>query len=737
MAQSILESAQKSHAAGRLAEAATFYQEFLLAQPDVLEALEGLGIVHFQMGRIEDARAIFERGVMTHPQSARLHARLGAACRNLGRLEEARDYLQKAIDLDPTLPDPWNSLGRLAFDQRQFADAKAAYRTSIRLQPQFAPALKNLGATLLAVRQWRKAAEVLRSYLQLKPDDPEALANLAQALGEQGNPALMVEAESACRQALALAPGLPAAFDNLGNVLRVHGRLDEAMACYNQALAQDPHRASSHRLIGHVLQHCGRFDEATRAYEAACVLQPDDPRIHADLGSLAFSQGNYDGSADHYLKAVELDPTFVEGHQGRAQALLELGQLDEAEIGFNTAIQLDRALASSWVGLARLQAERGDFDLACQSARAALVHQPGQADALWRLAITLKGRLPDDEVRAMERLLGRNDVPDRERCLLHFGLAGVHDARGDYPQAAAQLETANAIQAGLKAAWGCLRDPAEHTRYIDRLITAFSPELLARCRGWVEPDLRPVFVVGLARSGTTLVEQILASHPQVHGAGELRDLLQIFEALPSIVGQPRIDPFQALEILGPESAKAAALSYLETLSDLAPEPAARVVDKMPDNVELLGLIAVLWPGSNVILCKRDLRDIAVSCWSAGFETNPWTNNWELMARHFADYLRLVEHWRRIRPLETLEVRYETLVADLEAEARRMIDFLGLDWNPACLDFQATRRVVRTASLVQVRQPVHSRSIGRWRNYESHLQPLFRALEQHGVALPET
>ncbi len=206
------------------------------------------------------------------------------------------------------------------------------------------------------------------------------------------------------------------------------------------------------------------------------------------------------------------------------------------------------------------------------------------------------------------------------------------------------------------------------------------------------------------------------------------------KSLPSLVGQPRIDAFEALKLLGSESATAAARQYLDCLNNLAPAKATRVIDKMPDNIQLLGLIAVLWPGSHIIVCNRDLRDIAVSCWMAGFETNPWTNNWELMARHFADHQRILEHWRRSQPLMCLEVGYESLVANLDGEARRMVDFLDLDWDPACLNFQMTRRVVRTASLVQVRQPVHSRSVGRWKNYESILQPLIRALERHGVAL---
>ncbi len=243
-------------------------------------------------------------------------------------------------------------------------------------------------------------------------------------------------------------------------------------------------------------------------------------------------------------------------------------------------------------------------------------------------------------------------------------------------------------------------------------------------------------MVGLARSGTTLVEQILASHSKVHGAGELLDVLRTFEALPSRVGQPGIDPFQALELLSPESTRAAAQGYLDSLNTLAPARATRVTDKMPDNVQLLGLIAVLWPGSRVIVCNRDLRDIAVSCWFAAFETHAWINTWELMARWFADHQRILEHWRRTRPVKWLEIGYESLVGDLEGHARRMVDFLELDWDPACLDFQTTRRVVRTGSLVQVRQPLHSRSVGRWKNYESNLQPLLEAFQRCGVALAQ-
>ena len=157
----------------------------------------------------------------------------------------------------------------------------------------------------------------------------------------------------------------------------------------------------------------------------------------------------------------------------------------------------------------------------------------------------------------------------------------------------------------------------------------------------------------------------------------------------------------------------------------------RVVDKMPDNIRFLGLIAVLWPGAQVIICRRDVRDIAVSCWHTGYAFL-WGKCWDHIAQRFAVYKRIVDHWRQTKPLDWHEVSYEDLVGDLEANARRLVGFVGLDWDPSCLDFHSTRRVVRTPSLVQVRQRIHAGSVGRWRNYEASLQPLFRAFEQHGV-----
>jgi len=669
---------------GSLDEAEQLYRRVLRELPDHAGVLEALGVLSFGRGQVEEAADLFRRGVASRPNSALMRANLGEALRLLGRREEAYDQLRSALKLDPRLAQAWNSLGLLAHDQGRYADSEAACREAIRLRPRYAAAYINLGNALGSLHRRAEAALALRTAVMLEPHNPIALTNLGQNLSHAGDSCSLDEAGLLCRRAVSLAPHLPQALSNLGNVLFLQGCVDEAIEYFHRALQPDP----------------AQSDPATRSSRPAGGLSQGLPQAHHGLGL----------------------------------SLLEQGKIDKAESCFREALRLDPALAVSWIAIARLQAERGDFEQSCQSARSAIALGSELAEGYWRLAINLRDRLPEDELGLMRALVEGKGLSDTQRALLNFGLAAVLDAQGHYSQAAVHLESANALQATAKAARGLKYDPQQHHQFIDRMIASFSSDFLARRRGWGDGDPRPVFVVGLPRSGTTLTEQILASHRQVHGAGELNEVHRVFRTLSEFVDRPDRDPFDALDNLTPESTKAAARSYLEKLDSLAPGTARRVVDKMPDNFRLIGLITLLWPSARVIVCGRDLRDIALSCWQTGFERTPWTNDWENIARRLADFQRMMNHWQRTRPFPCLHIAYEQLVIDLEAHARRLIDFVGLDWDPACLDFHTTQRVVRTASLLQVRQPLYTRSVGRWRHYEASLQPFFQACERLGVVL---
>ena len=235
-----------------------------------------------------------------------------------------------------------------------------------------------------------------------------------------------------------------------------------------------------------------------------------------------------------------------------------------------------------------------------------------------------------------------------------------------------------------------------------------------------------MFIVGLPRSGTTLIEQVLASHPQIHGAGELRLARQSFESIPKVIGRAEL-PLDCIPHLDTTALRRLAQQHLDALGAHDLGRSARVVDKMPDNYLYLGLLAVLFPNATFIHCRRDLRDVAVSCWMTDFRSIRWSNHPDHIGSRFRQYLRLMEHWRADLPVRMHEVDYEETVADLEGVARRLVAACRLPWDPACLEFHTTRRPVRTASITQVRQPLYKQSVARWKNYEHSLADLFAAL----------
>jgi Sulfotransferase family len=359
--------------------------------------------------------------------------------------------------------------------------------------------------------------------------------------------------------------------------------------------------------------------------------------------------------------------------------------------------------------------------------RKALELHPGHTVALSRLATLLRGNLPDPDLQILRRRLEDRTLDDPRRSSLLFGLAYVLDDRGLYHEASECLARANALAlADLKRRHHAFQ-PAEHERFISKMIATMQPGYFARYQGAGLDTRRPVFVFGLPRSGTTLVEQILSSHSQVFGAGELRLGRRGFDSMPRFLNRPG-SPVDCLRELDRESVGRVAARHEECLNALG-SSAERIVDKMPDNYMYLGWLATLFPAATFIHCRRDLRDIAVSCWINSFRGITWANDPAHIAARFGEYERIMAHWRTSLPAPIHEVDYENTVDDVEQVARRLVAACGLEWEPACLDFHLNPRPVRTASVTQVRQPVYKKSVARWRNYEQSLARLFEALPE--------
>jgi tetratricopeptide (TPR) repeat protein len=537
------------------------------------------------------------------------------------------------------------------------------------------------------------ALACFRQALQSDPNLVEALSNLGQLLLEMEKPE---EALRHCLQAVRLRPQFPEAQNNLGNVLRELGRLDEAKACYAQALRLNPNLAMTYNNMGQAIHEEGSPEESLSWYQRGLELDPRSARIHCNLASALDETDHVDQALDHYRTAIALDPDYAEAHSGLAGVYHEQGRLEEAQRSFRAALALD----------------------------------PRYAGALGQLVTMLSGKLPEADLENLRGLLACDDLSAAKRATLLFGLAQALDARGAYAEAARQLQQANALVLAEKRKRGQLYDPEQHERFVSGMIDVCTPEFFQRVAGLGLESRRPVFIVGLPRSATTLTEQILAAHPQVFGAGELRLARESLLSLADDGQSPAIArEMRALEALGRLDGPAiqrVGRRHLDRLRQLS-DSAARVVDKMPDNYLFLGFLAVVFPRAKFIHCRRDLRDVAVSCWMTNFRQIRWANDPRHIASRFAQYQRLMAHWQRVLPPAMLEVSYEETVADLEAAARRLVSWCDLEWDPACLAFHQGQRLVRTASITQVRQPIYTRSVARWKHYQQALEPLLEQL----------
>lgn len=681
------------HRQGRLDRAVEVYQRLLAADPDHPDALHLLGVAAHQTGKNARALELIGRAIVLQPAVAAYHANRAEAQRALGQLEAAAESCLVAQKLQPHNPEAANGLGLVRLAENRLEDAAAQFREALRLRPNFALASNNLGNALRLMGKADDALVSFRRAVDIDPNFAEAHSNLGQLLLERKQ---FDEALVHCREALRLRPEFAEAHSNFGNVLREMNRLEDARRSYAEALRLAPGVGMIYNNMAQALQEGGQLEEAFAWYHEALKRHPDSARIHTNLASLLAEREQSDEAVARYELALRLDPSYAEAHNGLGWMRHEQGDYEQARRTYVEALRLKPDLAAAHCNLGTVLEEMGDFSGAERSFRAALERDARLPGALAQLATMLRGELPEADLDAMRRLLDDPYLTDGQRGCLHFGLAQVLDARGEYAAAAGHLARANGIACAEWARYGKSYDSGAHTRFVDRLIEVFSASFFERARGLGSDSAQPIFIVGLPRSGTTLTEQILASHSRVFGAGELplaRDSFQMFAG----ENGGEDEAFAALSRLDGALLARAADRHLHRLSNLGGGK-PHVVDKMPDNYLYLGLLATLFPRARFVHCRRDLRDVAVSCWMTNFRHLRWTSDPEHIAARFEDYQRLSGHWRDVLPVEVLEIDYEETVADLEGVARRLAAFCGLDWEPACLAFHESKQPVRTASV---------------------------------------
>jgi tetratricopeptide (TPR) repeat protein len=565
----------------------------------------------------------------------------------------------------------------------RFAAAEEILRKFLDTQPDHTDSWSLLGIALARQDKLGEAIECFRRAVELNPRSVENRTNLGISLYKERR---FDEGLASLCAALALKPDYAVAHNHLGNVLAEQGQFDEAIASYRQALRIDPRYAEAHNNLGLRLKERYRLDEAANSFREALRLLPDSVEVLVNLGMCLREQGKLDEAVSSFQESIRRRPELAEAHNNLASAFIDLGRLDEAEVHLREALRLKADYAHALCGLGEL-------------------------------AIQGFAKFSAEDDARLTAFLARDDVPARDRVALYFLKAGLLDREGAYDQAFANYRQGNELRRRLLHERGEILDAEQHRARIDGLIAEFDRSYFERVEGLGLDTELPVFIVGMPRSGTSLVEQILASHPLVHGAGERKDIREIVGIL-SATG--RVD--QALFSMSRDSIRSLGERYLRRLVELAPR-AKRITDKLPENYLYLGVIVTLFPRARIIHCRRHPIDVCFSCYTQNFQGLGFAASLTDLGHYYRDYERLTAHWRAVLPRPMLEVDYEELVKNQESASRRLVAFCGLDWDERCLAFHATSRAVQTASRVQVRRPVFSGSIGRWKHYQSHLQPL--------------
>ena len=648
---------------------------------------------YHQAGAFAQAAAVYRQILQADPANAPVLFHLGAACEALRDLPEAVACYRRVAQLVPDRAEVYNQLGMTLYKQGNLQEAATAYQQALQLRPDLAEAHLNLGVALQSQGQLSQAMACYQQALSLRPDFAEVHNNLGMVFMEQGE---VQEAVACFQRALQLKPDFPQAHGNLGNALRAQGRLQEALACYRRALRLVPDFFDALYSLGVTLRELRQDEDADAVFHDVLRLHPALPEAHNNVGNAMRGQGDVEGAAAAYRQALRLRPDYAQAHYNLAHALEEQGRPKEA----------------------------------VQHALEALRLRPDWAPPLFTLAeLAAHGyyQFPEAEIQRIAALAQAPDTSPSDASVLHFALALLHEKRGAYDEAFASYSQGNALQRRSLQKAGRAFDPREHGEAIDRMIATFTPALLERLKACGADTELPVFIVGMPRSGTTLVEQILSRHPLVFGAGELHEVPRLVEELPARLHAKELYP-ECIERLDPPAARAMTSDYLARLWRRGGR-AARVIDKQGLNYFHLGLLAALFPRARVIHCRRDPRDVCLSCYFQQFREVNFA--WDLgdLGRYYRQYERLMDHWRAVLPVRPLEIVYEELVANPEAVSRQLVAYCGLDWDDRCLAFHESPRAVQTMSKLQVRQPIFTTSVGRWRRYEAHLGPLLEALGQ--------
>ena len=685
--QECLSQAYNFWGSGELAQAEQLCQTVLSEHPSQVDALHLMGIIAHATQRSDLAIQYLRQACQSPIAPAQYFTNLAEILRQQGQLAEAKICGQKALTLDPALPSGLFNFARILQDLKELTESCIYFESAIALDPDNAQTYFYLGNSYINLGKRHKAQE---NWLKAIEKDP----HFAQCYSSLGvfyfDSLLYSEALEHSQKALDLNPALAESYLNIASVESERYNHKTALVWIDALLEFDPNNMDGLNARARICTKLERFEDAFASIELAFDTKPNDLKTLIAKGEVFEGKGKPAEAIATFEKAIALGGSQSNAARIKlASTLVQEGKNDQGLILFNKALEQNIRAVGAWRGFADI----------------------------------VKFQTGDANIEKMESLLESEiSLSARDAMSMHFTLGKAYLDTNDSAKAFYHLNLANQMKRSTVF--------FDHEKYAERvqgLIESFTAAFIKQSASQEDSSLSraPIFVLGMPRSGTTLIEQILSSHPLVKGAGELRYMGQITDEIEDYPRFPSSFTCSQSQELGK--------IYLEKIAPML-DGKEYLVDKMPGNFMNAGLIHMLLPHAKIIHSRRNAVDTCLSLYSKHFGgSHPYCYNMTDLGNYYQSYQALMAHWREVLPASHfLEVDYENVVDDIETQARRMLDYLGLSWDPICLDFYKNERTVKTASVNQVRQPIYSSSSGRWKKHAEQLQPLIAALGPYGI-----
>ena len=630
---------------------------------------------------------------------------------NSGQTEQAEVACRAYLDDSPDDVNILGLLGAILLKLGRSSDAKALLERAIELEPAFAKPHEDLGILFLREGDAAAARRHLETAIKLDGGQASAYSMLANACRQTGD---LEAAEEAHRKYMALSP-LAQALAKAEQLLAA-GQTEAAEKICDEASKEHPTNTQILRLLARIASDTGRPVVAEGLLKRIVSLSPDDYRCIVDLGLYLAEHGRYPEAVEALKKAASIDPTVIGTHQRLGDFLAIMGKPADALEVYETALRLNPEFVPALVGSGHMLRIVGRADEAIQSYEAGIALKPAFGDAWWSLASLRSYTFTPDQVEQMRTQVDAVDDEDKiSKISFYFALARAAEEQQNFEAAWNYYDLGNALKRS-----SVQYDPVRVESSHDAVIKQFDSEFFAKLEPQESDQPGPIFIVGMPRSGSTLVEQILASHSQVEGAAELPFMGLLAEAL----GGPRSNGLKYPEVLTDMSASQLAAfgkSYLYYSQSNRPQGLPQFTDKMPANFIHVGLIHLALPNAKIIDTRRHPLDVCIGNFRQLFAQGK-NHAYDLneCAEYYLDYVRVMNHWDEVLPGRVLRVNYEDVVADVETEVRRLLEYCELPWEDACLNFHQTSRAVNTASSEQVREPIYSDAVAYWQHYDSKL-----------------